>query len=78
VQDCFLQIQRRRQEILHPTSLENRLTFFHTGRVLHDFDYSRPVGIWIKIHLNPKTRISHLLLDVSTLPEGFERKTFKI
>ena len=28
VQDCILQIQKRRQEILHPLYLESRLAFF--------------------------------------------------
>jgi hypothetical protein len=37
VQDCILQIQRRRQEILHSSSIESQLAFFHIGRVLLDF-----------------------------------------
>jgi len=42
---------------LHPLSLESRLAFFDMKCSLI-FNYSGPVGIWIKIHLNPDAEIS--------------------
>jgi hypothetical protein len=36
-----------------------------------------PVGIWIKICLNPKARIRRFIIGSNVSPEGFERISLK-